>query len=82
MPFYSEADYAAAKEALASITAIQGHLHCIRELQVAADTCSEVFRRHAESGTLSDYADSINTAAALIAEQLDIWDARDRRGAA
>ena len=82
MPFYSEADHAAALEALASIKAIHGHLNCIRELQTAAACCSEVFRRHAESGTLVDYADSISTAAALIEEQCGIWEERDRRGAA
>ena len=82
MPFYSEADHSAACEALASIKAIQGHLNCIRELQISAGTCSEVFRRHAESGTLADYADSITTAASLIEEQCDIWKERGRRGAA
>jgi len=82
MPFYSEADHAAALEALASIKAIQGHLNCIRELQVSADTCSEVFRRHAETGSLADYKSSVDGAAALIEEQCDIWDSRDRRGAA
>jgi len=82
MPFYSEADHSAACEALASIKAIQGHLNCIRELQVAADTCSEIFRTIAEPGSLADYKSSIDGAAALIEEQCNIWEESGRRGAA